>query len=84
MITLNELNSSRQTNYIILFILVLIFTGSILSIKYIYCDTSKKDEEDKEDKTNDENKDSTLKQLGKIFNTSVCDGCFFCSLLYYF
>ena len=91
MITLNELNSSRQTNYIIIFILLLIFTGSIVSIKYIYGNTTKKEdkEEDKtndenkdtdknkEENTNDENTDSTLKQWARFLIPLFAMGAFF-------
>ena len=91
MITLNELNSSRQTNYIIIFILLLIFTGSIVSIKYIYGDNTKKEEKEenktndenkdtdknKEENTNDENTDSTLKQWARFLIPLFAMGAFF-------
>ena len=91
MITLNELNSSRQTNYIIIFILLIIFTGSIVSIKYIYGDTTKKEEKEenktndenkdtdknKEENTNDENTDSTLKQWARFLIHLFAMGAFF-------
>ena len=51
MITLTELNSSRKFNYTVIFILLVIFTGSIASIKFIYGDSKKDEDKESTDET---------------------------------
>ena len=51
MITLTELNSSRKFNYTVIFILLVIFTGSIVSIKFIYGDSKKNEDKESIDET---------------------------------
>ena len=66
MITLTELNSARTFNYTVIFILLVIFTGSIASIKFIYGDSKKDEDKESTDETINEETTEKLQDYKSV------------------